>query len=97
MEALQPILILAGGFLFALLSRMGKRSRGNDGSGDIDGIEAESRVQREINIAEGNLIDDEKRSLAEERRQLANERAVIDRDRDLLAELEKRAREKAQQ
>ena len=82
MDALQPILILAGGFLFALLFRMGKRSGGDDRGGDIDGIEAESRVQREINNAERDLIDDEKRSIAEERRILDNERAIVDRDRD---------------
>ena len=95
MENFTPIIILLAGLLVGGgLGFLGKRSKRDVGTRNLDGIDDELRSEREIVIAERDLITDERRELAEERGFLDGERRIIDRDRQLLTELAKRARAK---
>ena len=95
MENLTPLIILAAGLLLGGgLGFLGRRSKRDDGSRNLDGIDSELRSEREINNAERDLIADERRDIAEARESINVERGILDRDRELLAELEKRARGK---
>ena len=108
MEAVTPFLLLGGGLLIGILVRILGRSRDDDGSSDLDGIDSIAGRERdriaqergELELERGRL-DRERGSLDSEREQLEFERDGIERERginartnELLAELTKRAIEK---
>ena len=103
MDQYAPLLLIAGGLLVSLLLKFGRRPGDDDGSGDLDGIDSIAGTERDRINAERNsvnieraVIGSERDQLRLEREQLERERSANDRASELLAELERRSREKAE-
>ena len=87
--------MLGGGLLVGILMRLGKRSGGDVDTGNIDGIDSIKRTEIARIESERASIGVEGDALDIEVERLRRERSLNGRSRELLKELEKRLREKA--
>lgn len=96
MSKVKIILSAIGGIAFAALGFIlgTKRSRNDDGSRNLDGIDSEQRKEAGNIKREGSRIERERESIERERDRLSEEDRLLDRDQQLLTELERRNKER---
>lgn len=96
-ENVKKIFIGIGAFLLGCIGFfLGRKSSGDDGSRNLDGIDGELETQREIAGREGDRLESERDSIGAERERLRTEDDLLDRDGELLAELKRRAEAKSE-
>lgn len=76
-------ILIAIGFLGSLLAAIFAVTRRNDGRGNNSGIDEQLGKARDLDKREGSALE-------RERDDLGTEKTIIDRDRSLLEELQKR-------
>lgn len=85
------IIAFIGGILAVIFT--GKKSIGNDGYRNSEGIDSEQQRERDLIESERDRIEQERDLIESERNRTKQERELNNRDNELLQELERRQQE----